>query len=476
MHRITHRGETRDVDDAVCMATLDDMIARLGPWEAATRVEKLTEPLMLPAPVANVSTFEAGGLVTDAGARERIERQHNLLQASGLEVDASEQLYDTGTRMAAVGYETQAGRARDHAALLPLADAAAAFAERIRAEQRKDIVVKVEDLASVLTVNGALKMDGYTFTEPAVRGLLARLKSPATPYVFGLRDRIAAPDSTERGKALDKAALLDVLQRECRRFPGLRVKLRRREGLGDIFACVSPSYAPADAPAVLPYLLENLPDDCKGAVSYDPASTTWEVRADVWTPTPVAEQAVGEAFRGYASFLSRDNGTGSVNGGGGIELLRCLNASTYCAETVGTRRVHRGRVMLDIPTIVRNARRAIDAVVLAWGQARQDVVTAPVVDGVLIPVEAAIPGFYRHMLTVRHGELVGVLPGRTEEHSKHLAATFATERRNADDVTRADLANGFTRYIHAQPAAVQRDAERAIGAWLTRQEPVAYAS
>jgi len=78
------------------------------------------------------------------------------------------------------------------------------------------------------------------------------------------------------------------------------------------------------------------------------------------------------------------------------------------------------------------------------------------------------------MLTSRKGELVGVLPGRTTQHVERLALAYNAERRNKVDVTRADLAQGVTRYIQDVPAATRRDAERAIGRWVVNREPVAY--
>lgn len=72
------------------------------------------------------------------------------------------------------------------------------------------------------------------------------------------------------------------------------------------------------------------------------------------------------------------------------------------------------------------------------------------------------------------GELVGVLPGRTETHAKALALTFDGERRDHSKIVRADLAQGFTRYIQAQPEPIQRDAETAIAAWLVNGAKVEY--
>jgi hypothetical protein len=252
-----------------------------------------------------------------------------------------------------------------------------------------------------------------------------------------------------------------VLSHECDRAKDVKIKLRTRESLSDVFAVVSPSYVPADAPAVLDQILPDLPRDARGSWSYDPESTAWELRADVWTPTPVEQHAVGEAFSGYVSFRSRDNGGSSFRGGGGVLLLRCLNASTYTADSNDVQRVHRGRIMYDIGTMLRGSTAAIRALCAAWGANRETEVPLPPV-----PLSVAIPGFWSFLLRDRSSELAGTLPGRSAEHVKGLTEAFFQERREPARLVRSDFAQGWTRYIQDQPTPARREAESAIGAWL----------
>jgi hypothetical protein len=296
--------------------------------------------------------------------------------------------------------------------------------------------------------------------------------------VEGLQDRIieARNNGDHDHVAMDKASLLDVLERECKRNKDVPIKLRMRHGLKDIFAIVSPDYGVADAPQVLAEIADQMPKEAKGTFSYDPGTTSWEIRANLWTPIPVAQQAVGEPFEGYTSIQSRDNGTGSLGGGGGIFLIRCLNASTYVAEGLRMRRIHRSGVLVDLPAMMATANQSIEILCKAWGQGRNAALDCRVFDAqqTLIPIEQVIPGFYRGMLTARRGELVGVLPGRTEKHVKALAMAFDSERRNPNTVIRSDLAQGWTRYVQEQATPIRRDAERAIGAWMVNAEPVSY--
>ena len=89
-----------------------------------------------------------------------------------------------------------------------------------------------------------------------------------------------------------------------------------------------------------------------------------------------------------------------------------------------------------------------------------------------VTIEQAMPGFWRHLLTDRSSELVTVLPGRTETHVANLTAAYHAERRDEARIVRADLAQGWTRYAQAFTADVQRDAERAIGAWTVNGRAV----
>lgn len=477
-----HRGESKTVNESEWQAALDEMVARLGPWvPGESSVERVaagngngtsalnngTSCLNQEAKPVNSTWTD---LVTDDAAKVRIEGQHDALRQAGVNLDKRQLRYDTGTRMADGGYATQHGRAREHAEKMPLRDAIALLTATVEAEERRDTTVNAIDLGQGLSVNGKVSFDGLVLREQAIRGLLARLGSPALSYVLGLRDRIADTAQAPEHKAADKASMLDVLQRECRRFGDTPVTLRTRRGVEtpDVFAVVSPGYSVADAPSVLPFVQEALPADAKASIAYHPDSTAWEVRASVFTPTPVDEQAVGEPFSGFVSFQSRDNGTRRLTGGGGILVLACLNASVYTAESTSVSRVHRGDIHYDLARMAVDAGRAITALCAAWGVAKSDVLTVPA----LVPMEEAVPGFFRYMLTARHGELVGVLPGRREDHVAALARTFDGERRNPSEISRADLGHAWTRYVQGQSAPVRRDAEQAIGRWLVSRERI----
>lgn len=444
-------------------------------------------PATIPAPASapRINSDFGGALVVDDAAKSRIEGLHATLARNGVEVDTSQQFFATGTRMADIGYDTQRQRKAEHDAKTSVRDAAHALATAVRDEKREDRVITAGDLGKAIQSNGKVSAFGLRLTEQAIRGLCTRLESPALGYLLGVRNRVAETrsmrDVAKRDGLLavaakhdaalhaDNAKIADVLAHELFRAADTKLKLRTRQNPGDVYAIVSPGYVPADAPAVLGEILAELPRDAKASWAYDPVSTRWELRAEVFTTTPVDEQAVGEPFEAFVSFQSKDNGTSSFRGGGGIVLIRCLNASTYLADGVSTNRRHMGRIMHDIRAMTEKSAEAMHALCAAWGENRAATVEVP--SGVSI--NDAIPGFWRYLLRDTRSELAGVLPGRTDGHVKGLTQAFHDERRVKGSLVKSDFAQGWTRYIQDTPTDVRRNAESAVGEWLVRNGRIA---
>ena len=422
----------------------------------------------LPFPDAvtvNGTTYESPPVPVNAA--ERIQAQHTALRDAGVNIGGMRVMGHVG---AGVSYKdqthystkTQDRRKAEHEKKMSLHDVAHAITESIQAEHREDVEMSAAELARNITVNGKIHVAGRALTEQAIRGLAARLESPMLGYVLGLRERMISEPKHAMVQA-DKERIAEVLRHECARNPDVKLQLRTRNGgSDDVYACVSPSYVPADATMILPEILDALPPDTKASYAYDPASTQWEIRASVWTPTPVADHAVGEAYEGYVSLRSRDNGTSKFRGDGGISMLACLNAMSYNAGGASVSRVHRGKVARDVEAMISVAKRSIDAVCAAWGLARAAEIP-------MSPEERAsgdkfLSALWLDMLKAK--PLEGVLVGRKSEHVSGLVSAYHAERRDPVKLVRSDLAQGWTRYIQKQPADTRRDAEAAIGSWL----------
>lgn len=479
---------TSETDSSNVMAVVDEMVKAAGgciPNITKCDAEGNPEvaaviPLVIveeaapesPKPASGVAPVYSdwGKTVVDDKAKNRIEDLHKKIEAGGINIDTNQQFFATGTRMAAEGYATQKKRQQEHDKLDLLKEVISDFQDKVSNEVRRDIHVSAKEIANAITVeDNKLFVKEHLLTERAIRGIFARLESPALGYILGLQERIAsetvASNANHEFLEKDVQQLADTLHHECKRFGDIAFKLRTREFPLDIYAALSPTYGVADAPMVMEQILDQMPREARGSYAYDQDTTSWELRASIWTPVPVDEQAVGEPFEGYVSLSSRDNGTGRFNGGGGINILRCLNASTYTAGDALTR-IHRGKVMYDINGMVNKSLKAIHTLCEAWGMARNEKVEMPTpAKGMRGPtLEEAIPGFWRALL--KEGELSKVLVGRKENHVKELTRSYFDERRDKDNIVRADFAQGWTRYIQGQPTAIRRDAEQAIGAWV----------
>jgi hypothetical protein len=445
------------------------------------------------------SDFGSGNQVMDTEARARLDATYDNLEANGIKGIARETTamgYKPGTRMAEIGYNSQAQRKLDHEGKMPVTQAIEELNSVINAEQRREIEVTTKELINSISDTGSLTALKFRLTEHAIKGLFTRLnandqgskdyplKASGLSRILELRERIAAAtaldeknrqnrlapaiaryDEVAKMIAADRAELSHCLRHELSRFPDVRLKLRVRENpaLNDIFAILSPSYTVADAPLITPeFLKAGVPDDARGNWSYDPYTTGWSIDIATWTPTDTLSQVIGEPVSGMVSFSGKDNGTGRLNGDGGILIIQCLNASLYSAGEVEVSRVHRGAVLFDAAKMLRAALASINTLSEAWGNNRKIVVEPPST----LTLEQAMPGFWRSLLN--KGELVSVLPGRKENHVVGLTRAYFDQRRDDEQLIRSDFAQGWTKYIQNQPTEVRREAEQAIGAWLAK--------
>jgi hypothetical protein len=360
----------------------------------------------------------------------------------------------------------------------PLADAAHALVSTIEAEHRTDVALSAGELAASLTVNGKIHVNGKALTEQAIRGLSARLDSPMLGFILGVRDRMCEVNGkAHRARAAgdevaalaylaqsraDRETIAETIVRECRRAPDTALVMRTRNGgNNDVFAVVSPSYVPADAPSIVPGLLDGLPSDATGSWRYDAASTSWELRANVWTPNDTETLCVGEPFSAYASLRGRDNGTGRVGGAGGIEMLSCLNSMVYMQELARASRVHRGRVHVGMSAMVKAAQSSIGILCRAWGKARESVIVMS--EKERLEGDTFLAGLFTQAIK---RDMPGILVGRTSDHATALVKAYHQERRDPVQLVRSDMAQAWTRYIQTQPGAIRQDAEQAVGSWI----------
>lgn len=417
------------------------------------------------------SQFGEGKQVVDQQAKKRIEEMHRKL-----DIDSSEQLFGSGTRMAAEGYQEQFKRRKEHDDQVLLETAMMQLTDRVGDEIRRDFNISAKEVGKDIEVeHNTIYFREYALTEHAIRGLMTRIKSPAFGYIQGLQDRISFESGNYGGNqqavASDTALLAEVVRYECLRLGDVECKIRAREYPQDVYAVLSPDFGVADAPQVIEQLTSKFPKDARGSWAYDPASTHWELRASIFTPTPVEEQSVGEPFQQFISSSSRDNGTSRFRMGGGINVIRCLNATIYVAKENSGSRVHKGKVLYDTVAMITRATKSMHELVNAWGVAREEEVQLPE----KVTIEQAIPGFWKSLLSTKNDyAFAKILTGRKSEHIKGLSAAYFDQRRDAERIVKSDFTQSWTAYIQKQPAKVRREAEIAAGAFTVSKQKITY--
>lgn len=492
-YKITLGNQTKVVDASVAMDVADEMVSQAGggipsivPCDAggnAINVRTVVEEKTLP-PVSYVVVQARNNIITtkppvysdwnntvvDEAAKVRIEEQHNKFRQAGINIDTSQQFFATGTRMAKEGYDTQRKRAEDYFKQQLLVDAIAELQDNVSNEIRRDLNINAKEIARDINIqNNSLYFKDYVLTEQSLRGLMFRLESPALGYILGVRERVGSFSRTPQNQEVieqDLERIADTLQYELKRFGDTEFKLRVRENPQDVYCAVSPSYAAADASVVMEQILDQMPKEARGSYAYDATSTSWSLRANLLTPTPVEEQSVGEPYEFYVELNSRDDGAGRFRGGGGINLLRCLNASTYTSKTGDISRVHRGKILLDIRKMIDGATKAAHILVASWGKAREEEIKIPTG----LTLEQAFPGLMMHLLTHKDSDLVNVLPGRKVNHAQALTQTYFDQRRDPDKLVKADIAQSWTRYIQDQPFEVRQKGEQAAGDFIVNKQ------
>ena len=510
--RVTYAGQTVEVRaDARPTDALDPLVAASGAafdpalltvtdLDAPAAVEAPAEP---PAPVveaAPVATSTPAPAPTPAPASPRIVNEVNL--------DARDRIKATRAAVARAGlaygetwfedgkilYPDGTAAARRMLAevtSLPLASTALAkLAARVAGEARRD--VSVTDVTEI-TMNeaGALVIPGVSapvvpevgawqtlasrcgivLTEPFMRA--RDLANPA-PVVAGLAGTFNAWQGCHKAER----------PADAKPRTGV-VGLRDVDGITRMFRFVSERYAKDIGIDVIARLIAEVCEadgiDPFAAIAYDGT----RVQIDLTFPTSVdpGDFGVGELWKIQARIRSADDGSGGVGLALGLHFARCRNFSQSMTETTLLSARHLGDsavIAANLRAALREAHVRVQPLIAAWGYAKSDnlidhlpanspVKGAGVSGGV--PIEEAIPGFFRAILATR--EAVPVLSSR--------ATPKLVEAWKADDgpggpssgiITRAGVVNAMTRYAHTEADPWDRAGiERLASAYLdpTRQ-------
>ena len=334
------------------------------------RLVKAPEPATAPAvpEPGTVTPTVATGVVSQVALARQAEVDAAL---RALGIAPTPPVYAAGSVVHPVGVDNFRISRQEWSALPTVDEGVAAVVERIRAEKRKDILVKVTDLrmnddGTITRGTGDLGVE-----RNALRQLLARAR--VFPDAFRVMEK--APPAARA------AFFNDMVKHYGKELGDARMTIRARvnpaTNTPQAYAVVGPGYAAFDADRVAAMLPEAFRGrDARAEIVYDPASTS--LKADVlYHADHVTDLSAGDVFKGGLRIGTADDASSSIYGGPLAYRNLCLNLIIIATETADMfRRIHRGSVG-DIAHAVANAadrvNDAFDSFAHLWGRARTPV-------------------------------------------------------------------------------------------------------
>jgi hypothetical protein len=508
--KITHGGETRwsltedwDAVQAIC----DALIAKHGPGvpdiemgvtppsaPVPARVVSIAPPVVAPSPPKGWASVDGGPVSTPVVrgvtvSAEGAARSSGDLAAAVLAGFAPKRpIYERGTMVVQAGVDN-ARRARVEFDKKPtVAEYCSDLQGRIVAEHRQDLAVLAADVqmdpdGDLSIVHEIGPSDRYRLEERAFPGLTGDLGMPpgAGTYLSRVWPDLRAMNVNEWTTRLaeDEQRATEAARVANQPFPPLRtLVLRTRNGSGprSVYASVTESYTSFDVDRVAQALALATPDGARGTVTYDGYRARFEV---LFHSTVQPEDFVaGEFFRAGVIISTDDTGGGSLRGSSVVWQNLCLNLIVIDEAKQDLFRIRHIGSVEKLAARFRDgfadAMSRIDHFVRAWGHACHDRLECA--DSRGLTMAEAFPGWANGVI---ERELVPVRRTNRVETVRHLVQAFETDRSSAtrQGLTRAALANAFTRYAHTVPQPgpwAEDEIQRAAGALFQSRGPLPY--
>lgn len=471
----------------------------------------------VPRPTPPSQPNIAPGQVDAVGAA-RSRTDADALIAAGF--SPSDPVYERGSRVVAEGVRNARRSRIDHEKKPLVLDATTELIGRVRAEQRRIVVVPsskvgMDDAGRIVatgcTVDGRPAGDLSVHpTRSAFGALTSRLGYSGADYLSRMPVKARANDvnfwrrviSGEDPEAAKEAAAIAVAtgRRPVGEADRCAFRVRTKpNGNDEAFAVVSPDYSPFDCDVIADAIRRTClstqemttPIDggsftadlsqARGRVTYDGAKTRFEVmfHSNIQPEVYVA----GEFFKAGVLVRTDDTGGGSCKVVPVVWQNRCLNliiVEAVKGDEISIRHVGDVRKLTRaFESAFRKSLGRLGHFLKAWGYAcKDDVIAASkrVYGDMPADIDKALPGLFNGILS---SGLV-TIPGKRKEVVDELV-----KRWHADDsgakvhgLTRASLVNAFTRYAHEihieDPWAedeIQRDAGRLLFGRSTKASP-----
>jgi hypothetical protein len=328
----------------------------------STAPVRVTAPTQAPAVATPAVSVSWGELTIDRKKAQQIEARAQQIRAAGFALPQTR--FAPGTRMIQEGLDTYRAIFAEWSARPLAEDVLLATAERIRAEQRKSILVRLGDLRM------------------ASDGTIGRLGKPSRLIEWAAWDQIFAalrgdtfPDGSRLLRTLDPELRAKVFNARIEAMnPDKVVKLgvrRHAEAGWSIFRVVGekfPDEAAGDkACEITAGALRGL--GYRGHVLYNPNSTTIRFDAASMADPVALDPTVGDIFRAGIKGSTNDAGGGAFKLDPFIGRIICINCTVADSYAPGIHKAHRGdmtEATAQIKSVADQANKVVKIMAADW--------------------------------------------------------------------------------------------------------------
>lgn len=219
----------------------------------------------------------------------------------------------------------------------------------------------------------------------------------------------------------------------------LRTMLEKTRESGEIvrgcYGVVGTRYKVYDADQVIKSFMQFAPPESKGEFKME--GPRWKFTIHFHSAFQADDLAVGDIFRGVVWVEGRDDGSGSIKVGVGVERARCVNLTTIWAKQIkGVRHTAR-EIATKLEALMKQALKAIEGFSSKWAEASKDSIISGVYEGVE-------PKYIFEKLVEKR--LVHATGCNSEDLVERLVHAWNME----PGYTRADISNAITRAAHTE--------------------------
>lgn len=343
-------------------------------------VEPVATVVAAPEPVATPTVATVMQLSDEGAGASMAQARHDQLAAdleAALGLTMGPRSYGAGVVLGEVGVRRFHASYDAWASRPDFSDACADVAAKVRAENRKDHVVRPLDVT--MNPDGSITMggNGLTLEEPGFKMLLGQVTRGTRlkwSRFFGGDDiSLVFPRSYQLMAVMPpdlRATVWNTMVKDASKSQRLMFRTRQPAGQGmrSLFAVASETYGAYDADKVLTLLGKVLAGSgAKGSIVYDPRTTNLYANAS-WHADRVFDVASGDVMGLSLSFRSNDARGGAITAHASAECG--LGRLTFGTDLARIRHVGSSvtyRAGQELHGAIGRARVAFDGFLSDWG-------------------------------------------------------------------------------------------------------------